>query len=46
MASLAFAVRTLNRYVLDVDRDRDVVLIHQLVARPGRRRDADPLDLG
>lgn len=35
-----------NTYVLDVDEDQDVVLVHQLVPRPGRRRDADPLDLG
>jgi len=35
-----------NTYVLDVDEDRDVVLVHQLVTNRGRRRDADPLDLG
>jgi hypothetical protein len=35
-----------NTYVLDVDEDRDVILVHQLVSRPGGTRDADPLDLG
>src|SRR4051812_48761492 len=35
-----------NTYVLDVDEDHDVVLVHQLAPRRGHRRDADPLDLG
>jgi multisubunit Na+/H+ antiporter MnhE subunit len=34
-----------NTIVLDVDEDRDLVLVHQLVPRAGRR-DADPLGLG
>ncbi|MGI8493035.1 MAG: monovalent cation/H+ antiporter complex subunit F, partial [Acidimicrobiales bacterium] len=34
-----------NTYVVGVDRDADVIVVHQLVAT-GRRVDADPLELG
>jgi len=37
---------TPNTYVLDIDGDSDVVLVHQLVPRPNRRGDVDPLGLG
>jgi multisubunit Na+/H+ antiporter MnhE subunit len=36
---------TPNTIVLDVDEDQDLILVHQLVPRPGRG-DADPLELG
>lgn len=37
---------TPNTYVLDVDRERGVILVHQLVPQPGDRKSADPLELG
>lgn len=35
-----------NTYVLGVDRERGVILVHQLVPEPGDRKSADPLELG
>lgn len=37
---------TPNTYVLDVDRERGFILVHQLVPKPGDRKSADPLELG
>ena len=34
-----------NTYVVGIDEDDDVILVHQLVARADVARDADPLDL-
>jgi hypothetical protein len=35
-----------NTYVLDVDRERGLILIHQLVPKPDQPRSIDPLGLG
>ncbi|HZY56722.1 MAG TPA: Na+/H+ antiporter subunit E [Rubrobacteraceae bacterium] len=35
-----------NTYVLDVDRERELILVHQLVPKPDQPRSIDPLELG
>lgn len=35
-----------NTYVLDIDRERELILVHQLVPKPDRPKDIDPLGLG
>jgi multisubunit Na+/H+ antiporter MnhE subunit len=35
-----------NTYVLDVDREHELILVHQLVPKPDRPRSIDPLGLG
>ncbi len=35
-----------NTYVLDIDRDHELILVHQLVPEPNQPRSIDPLELG
>ena len=35
-----------NTYVLDVDRERELILVHQLVPKPDQPKSIDPLELG
>jgi multisubunit Na+/H+ antiporter MnhE subunit len=35
-----------NTYVLDIDRERELILVHQLVPEPDKPRSIDPLELG
>lgn len=35
-----------NTYVLDVDREHELILVHQLVPQPDRPKEIDPLGLG
>ena len=35
-----------NTYVLDVDREHELILVHQLVPKPDQPRSIDPLELG
>ena len=35
-----------NTYVLDIDREHELILVHQLVPRPDRPKEIDPLGLG
>jgi hypothetical protein len=35
-----------NTYVIDIDRDYELILVHQLVPKPGDSKSIDPLELG
>jgi len=35
-----------NTYVIDIDRDYELILVHQLVPKPGDSTSIDPLELG
>jgi hypothetical protein len=35
-----------NTYILDVDREHELILAHQLVPKPNQPKDIDPLELG
>ena len=35
-----------NTYVLDIDRDHELILVHQLAPEPDQPRSIDPLELG
>jgi multisubunit Na+/H+ antiporter MnhE subunit len=35
-----------NTYVLDIDREHELILVHQLVPQPDRPKEIDPLGLG
>jgi multisubunit Na+/H+ antiporter MnhE subunit len=35
-----------NTYVIDIDQDYELILVHQLVPKPGDSKSIDPLELG
>ena len=35
-----------NTYVIDIDQDYQLILVHQLVPKPGDSKSIDPLELG
>jgi multisubunit Na+/H+ antiporter MnhE subunit len=35
-----------NTYVVDIDEDSELILVHQLVSKPGDSKSIDPLELG
>jgi len=35
-----------NTYVIDIDKDYELILVHQLVPKPGDSKSIDPLELG
>lgn len=35
-----------NTYVIDIDQDHELILVHQLVSKPGDSKSVDPLELG